>query len=72
MKVGRILLEKEAADFLPGKVGDPHNTSYMNHVPRKNSDNRRAQRVIVPDIHAMNFPAGKQSINNSGSSMQST
>ena len=68
MKVGGILSEKEATNFLLGKVGDPHITSYVNHVARKKNGNRRAQHAIVPDIHAMNFPAGKQSINDSGSS----
>ena len=59
MKVGGILLEKEAANFLLGKVGDPHATSYVDHVARKNKGNRRAKHTIVPDIHAINFPAGK-------------
>ena len=56
-------MEKEADNFLLGKVGDPHITSYVNHVARKNNGNRRAQHVLVPDIHTMNFPTGKQSIN---------
>ena len=60
-------MEKEAANFLLGKVGNPHLTSYVNHVARKNNGNRRVQHAIVPDIHAMNFPAGKQGINDSGS-----
>jgi hypothetical protein len=51
-------------------VGDPHITPYVNHVARKNNGNRRAQHAIVPDIHALNFPAGKQSINDSGSSRE--
>ena len=67
-KWGGILSEKEASNFLLGKVGDPHIMSYVNHVARKNNGNRRAQHAIVPDIHAMNFPAGKQRINDSGSS----
>ena len=49
-------------------MGDPHITSYVNHIARKNKGNRRAQHVIVPNIHAMNFPADKQIINDSGSS----
>ena len=68
MKVGGILSEKEAANFLLGNAGDPHITSYVNHIPRKNNGNRRAQHAIVPNIHALIFPAGKQSINDSGSS----
>ena len=61
-------MEKEAANFLLGKVGDPHITSYVNHVARKNNVNRKAQHAIVPDIHEMIFPAGKQSITDSGAS----
>ena len=67
MKLGGILSEKEAANFLLGKLGNPNITSYVNHVTRKNNGNRRAQHAIVPDIHTMNFPADKQSIHNSGS-----
>ena len=43
-------------------------TTHVNHIARKNNGNIRAQYAIVPDIHAMNFPAGKQSINDNGSS----
>ena len=68
MKVGGILSEKESANFLLGKVGNPYITLYVNHVARKNNGNRRAKHAIVPDIHAINFPAGKQSINDRGSS----
>ena len=61
-------MEKEAANFLLGEVDDPHIALYVNHVERKNNSNRRVQHVIMPEIHAMNFPAGKQSTNDSVSS----
>ena len=66
MKVGGMLSTKEPATFLLGKVGNPHITPYVNHVARKNKGNSRSQHAIVSDIHAMNFPAGTQSINDSG------
>ena len=39
-------------------------------MARQNNSNRRTQHVIVPDIHVMNFPAGKQRTNDSGSSRE--
>ena len=67
MKAGDIHWEKEAANFLLGKVGEPHITSYVNHVSR-GTGMRRAQFAVIPDIHASNFPVGRQSVNDSGSS----
>ena len=66
MKVGGVCSEKEAVNFLLGKVGEPHITSYINHVSRKDGS-RRAMHAIVPDIHATNFPVGRQRVNDSGS-----
>ena len=54
MKVAGVHSEKEAVNFLLGKVGEPHITSYINHVSR-GEGNRRAMHAIVPDIHATNF-----------------
>ena len=62
MNLGGIQSEKEAVNFLLDKVGDPHITSYVNHHP----NSRKAPHFIVPDIHARNFPAGKETINDSG------
>ena len=70
MKPEGILPDKEAAKFLLGKVGEPHITLYVNHVTRQNNGNRRDHHAIVPDLHAMNFPVGKQSINDSDSSRE--
>ena len=67
MKLGGIQSEKEAVNFLLDKVGDPHITSYINHVS-SHPNSRKAPHSIVPDIHARNFPAGKQTINDSGAS----
>ena len=66
MKVGGVRSEKEAVNFLLGKVGEPHITGYINHVSRRDG-NRRAMHAVVPDIHATNFPVGKQRVNDSGS-----
>ena len=55
MKLGGIQSEKEAVNFLLGKVGEPHITSYMNHVSRE-PNAKSALHAIMPDIHAHNFP----------------
>ena len=68
MKLGGIHSEKEAANFLMDKVGDPHITSYINHLS-SHRDVRKAPHAVVPDIHATNFPAGRQTINDSGATM---
>ena len=54
-KLGRIKLEKEAVNFILGKVGELHITSYVNQVARE-ANARKAAHTIVPDIHARNFP----------------
>ena len=66
MKVAGVHSEKEAVNFLLGKVGEPHITSYINHVSRKDG-HRKAMHAIIPDVHATNFPVGKQRVNDSGS-----
>ena len=60
----------EAAAFLLGRVDEPHITPCINHVARQNNGNRRAQHAIIPNIHALNFPADKQRLNNSGSNRE--
>ena len=67
MKLRGVLSETEAVNFILGKVGEPHLTSYVNHVGRQNNGNRRAKHAIVPDIHVKNLPASKQRVNDSGS-----
>ena len=65
MKVAGVHSEKEAVNFLLGKVGEPHINAYINHVAR-GEGGRRAMHAIIPDAHATNFPAGKQTVNDSG------
>ena len=67
MKLGGIYSVKEAANFLLDKIGEPYITRYVNHISSF-PNARRAPWSIVPDIHAHNFPAGKQTINDSGAS----
>ena len=66
MKLSVIHLEKDAANFLLNKVGDPHITWYIYHVSAT-PNARKVPHTIVPDIHAQNFPVGRQSINDSSS-----
>jgi hypothetical protein len=70
MKLRGISSEKEAANFLLGKVGEPHIMSHVNHMARQNINNRRAKYAITQDIHALKFPADTQRINDSGSSRE--
>ena len=65
MKLGGIQSEKEAVNFLLGKVGEPHITSYVNHVSRE-ANARAAPHVLVLDIHADSFPVGRQTVDDDG------
>ena len=65
MKLGGIHAEKEATNFIMDKVGKPHISSYISHVTAHNSA-RKAKFAIIPDLHAHNFPPGKQAVNDSG------
>jgi len=47
------------------KVGKPHISSYISHVAAHNSA-RKGKFAIIPDLHSHNFPAGKQTVNDSG------
>ena len=68
MKVGGIFAEKEAVNFLLDKVGEPYITNYVDHVANHPSA-RNAPFAIVPDLHARNYPTGRQRVNDSGATM---
>jgi hypothetical protein len=57
----------EAAKFLNGKVGEPYINNYTNHITQ-HPNPRSALHAVVPDIHAYNYPSGRQRINDSGAS----
>ena len=65
MKLAGISSEKEAVNFLLDKVGQPYITNYVNHVSA-HPNARNAPHAIVPDLHAHNFPTGRQRVNDSG------
>ena len=65
MKLAGVASEKEALNFLLGKVGEPYITRYINHVSSV-PNSRKAPHAIVPDIHAFNWPTGSQRFNDSG------
>ena len=67
MKVAGIHSEKEAANFLLGKVSDPWMSNYVDHIASQTSA-RNSPHAIVPDILAHEYPAGRQTINDSGAS----
>ena len=58
MKLDGINSEKEAVNFLLGKVSEPHIFSYANHVARE-ANLRKDAHAIVANIHAQNFPVGQ-------------
>ena len=74
MKVAEIHSEKEAVNFLLGKVPDPWMTHYVDHISSSHTSARNSPHAIVPDIlaHAHEYPAGRQRINDSGASCQVT
>ena len=67
MKVAGIQSYMEVANFLNGKIGEPYITNYINHIT-EHPNPRSALHAIIPDIHAYNYPLGRQRINDSGAS----
>ena len=65
MKVAGIHSEKEAVNFLLGKVGAPYINNYVDHLSSQ-AGRRNSPFAIVPDLHVFGYPAGKQTINDSG------
>ncbi len=65
MKLGGIHSAAEAVNFLVDKIGRPYITSYVDHVS-SHPNTQNAPHVVVPDIHAFNFPTGGQQLNDSG------
>ena len=67
MKVAGIQSHTEAANFLNGKIGELYISNYINHIS-EHTNQRSARHAIIPDIHAYNYPSGRQRINDSGAS----
>ena len=69
MRVAGLHSEKEAVNFLLGigKVPDPWISNYVDHIAAQTSA-RNSPHAIVPDILAHEYPAGRQTINDSGAS----
>ena len=64
-KLGCIVTEKEAANFLINKVGEPWITRYVTHVSSF-PNARKSTYGIVPDLQCFNFPVRRQTVNDSG------
>jgi hypothetical protein len=62
VKVAGVQAHVEAANFLNDKIGEPYISNYINHVTAHPSY-RNAPHAIIPNIHAFNFPFGRQRIN---------
>ncbi len=65
MKLGGIHSAAKAVNFLIDEIGHPYITSYVNHVS-SHPNAQKAPHAIVPDLHAFNFPTGRQQVNDSG------
>ena len=60
--------EREAVNFIVDKVGEPYITRYINHVS-STPQFHTARHAIILDLHARNFPTGRQQINDSGATL---
>ena len=67
MKVTGIPSVKEAVNFLLGKVGEPYINNYVDHLASE-AGRRNSPFSIVPGMLATGYPAGKQTVNDSGAS----
>jgi len=65
MKVAGIHSEKEAVNFLLGKVGEPYINNYVDHLSSL-AGCRNSPFAIVPNLLVYGYPAGKQTVNDSG------
>lgn len=65
MKTGGIQSVPEAKNFLIGKVGGAPIQRYVQHIAEQR-DVRHSPFCIIPDLHALNFPARNGTINDSG------
>ena len=58
MKLGGIRSEKEAANFLLDKIGDPYISRYVHHISTLANTRKQKTFAIVPDMHTVNFLLG--------------
>ena len=65
MKLGEVSSNKEAVNFLLGRVGRPHIDRYVAHVS-SSPNARTAHHAIVRNIQAHNYPTGRQTVGHSG------
>ncbi|EJK51883.1 hypothetical protein THAOC_28906, partial [Thalassiosira oceanica] len=66
MELGGVYSTKEAVNFLLGHVPDPFISRYIRHVSQC-PNARNAPFGMIPDLHAQNYPTGRQRVNDSGS-----
>ncbi|EJK49049.1 hypothetical protein THAOC_32109, partial [Thalassiosira oceanica] len=66
MELGGVYSTKEAVNFLLGHVPDPFISRYIRHVSQC-PNARNAPFGMMPDLHAQNYPTGRQRVNDSGS-----
>ena len=68
MKLGGIHAQRQAVNFMLGKVGEPYMTRYIDALA-KSAGKKNAKFAVIPDLHAVNYPRGMQRVNDSGATM---
>ena len=66
--VAGVSAQRQAANFMLGKVRDPYMTRYINAMA-KSTNRTCAKFAVIPDIHAINYPQGMHRANDSGATM---
>ena len=67
MRLGNIDSVLEPVNFFLGKVRQPFFGDYVhNSITSQPCNPRNAWHAVVPDIHATNYPTGRQVVNDSG------
>ena len=63
MRIGNIDLVLEPVNFFHGKIRQPFIGEYVHIITSQPGNPRHARHAVVPDIHATNYPTGRQVVN---------
>ena len=63
MRIGNIDSVLEPVNFFHGKVGQPFIGDNVHNITSQPGNPRHARHAVVPDIHATNYPTGRQVVN---------
>ena len=65
MKLAGVSAQRQAANFMLGKVRDPYMTCYINAMA-KSTNRTCAKFALILDMHAINYPQGMHKVTDSG------